>query len=57
MKYNVFDKNGKWLGTVHAADPKEAIHKAIYEFKMSTADYVEERDEPIYRDSKKDDES
>jgi len=47
MKYNVFDKDDHWLGTVHGSDPQNALEKAIDEFGMTTADHVEERDDDV----------
>lgn len=53
MKWNVFDKDGEWLGTVHAANSEAALEKAKNVFHMDTASYVEERDEPIFREGLK----
>ncbi len=44
MKYNVYDRNGLYLGTIHGRDSEEALEEAI-QFGMLHADHVEERDE------------
>lgn len=43
-KYNVFAKDNKYLGTIHGADPAEALDEAKL-FGMTDADHVEERDD------------
>lgn len=39
MKYNVFDKDGKYLGTIHGDSPEDAVEEAKI-FGMPQADHV-----------------
>jgi hypothetical protein len=49
-KFNVFDENNKYLGTIHGIDKEDALAEAI-EFGMISADHCEEREEIIFRDA------
>ena len=44
MKYNIFDSKGKYLGTIHAANPEEALALFKKDFNEPTADHAVERD-------------
>lgn len=45
MKWNVFDDQGNYLGTIHAADADTAVQEFRKQFNEPTAAKAEERDE------------
>jgi hypothetical protein len=53
MRFNIFDKDGTYLGVVHALDAEEALHTAREKKGMIAAEKAEPRevDDVIFRES------